>query len=206
MLTDLILVDFVLTNSQWEQVVSFSGLPPEARVYVGRAITLYRCGIPDRPSDTRAKLEELSKDALALCEALKELHDHSLALVVLTLALKPSQRFETAMEQQIARRRLAANTRELQRLAVWLSAAGNHVAKGRSGARARAVLIQLLVTELDLILKRFTGKHFRRSDKISTPGRQYVEAVCKIADPSIKRGSIDAAMRRQIASRGKISR
>ncbi len=205
MLTDLVLKHLVLTDRQWGQVVRFSDLPPEARLYIGRAIALYRCVLPDRPSETRANLKKLSKDALALCDALKGLHHHSLAQVVLTLALEPSQRFETAMEQQIARRRLAANTRELQGLAEWLGAARHRVARGRPGARARAMLIQLLVTELDRILERFTGKNFMRSDKISTPGRQYVEAVCKIADPSIERGSIDAAMKRQIASRGKIS-
>jgi hypothetical protein len=203
MFTDLIPV--VLTDKQWEQVVRFSGLPPEARVDIGRAIALYRCVIPYRPSETRAKLEKLSKDALTLCDALKELHDHGYSRLVLTLALEPSQPFETAGGQQLARRRLAAITRELQGLAEWLRAARDRVARGRPGARGRATLIALLVSELDRILERFTRKHIMRSDKKSTPGRQYVEAVCKIADPTIGRGSIDGAMKRQIALRGKIS-
>jgi hypothetical protein len=205
MITNMVLMPVELSDKQWQQIVRFSRLPPEARVHIGRAIAFYRFAPDFQPSKIHTQLKKLNKQAIGLRDALKTLHDHHHAQVVLTLALKSSQRFETAMQQQAARRRLADITRELQELAEWLGAARDRVIRGSPGARSQAILVQFLVTELDCILKRFTGRNIMRSDKESKPGRLYVQAVCEIADPTIGRGSIDAAMKRQIVSRGKIS-
>jgi len=107
--------------------------------------------------------------------------------------------------QEAEVRHLEVAMSELERLAQLFDVSRDRVAKGKPGARVEALIVQFLVTELDRILIRFTDKKITRSTKRPAT-RQYVEVVCKIADPKIGRGSIDAAMKRQIASRGKIRR
>jgi hypothetical protein len=201
LLTDIISSQVEITDEQWDQIVKVSGLPPEARAHIARAIALYRC-MPDyQPSKIRATLKQLSKDTQALCQSLRQLDDNAHAQVVLTITLGSA-----SPDEQLARQRSASIQRELQVLAEWLNAAGDRVVKGRPGARTRAMLTALIVSELDRILEQFTGTNIARSDKADRPGRQYVQAVCKIADPKIGAGSIDAAMKKRISSRGKLRR
>jgi hypothetical protein len=57
-----------------------------------------------------------------------------------------------------------------------------------------------LVGNLDGIRAQFTGKKITRSYKDSDSVR-YIKYVCKIADPSIERGTIDRAMKHRISHR-----
>lgn len=194
-----------LTDGQWKEIVRASGLPDAARSYIGRAVMSYRLAgraISPTPSETRRALAKLQKQALALHTKLEKLlQDYPLAVVVLSLALGPQQDFPDAMSKRAANVRLSISLSELQSLAKWLGAAQLGIAKGKTGAAAQSKRIQFLVSALDYILERFTGRGFSRTKTL-----QYVKTVCQIADPGIGAGSIGEAMRGQIAARARIAR
>jgi hypothetical protein len=110
------------------------------------------------------------------------------------------------MNERAAKLRAQKALAEIEEISQWLDAAQKRVAKSRPGAREKALQLQFLVTLLDKILMQFVGKGIDRSSKGPTTRREYISAVCRIADPTIRPSSIEEAMKRQIKSRGKISR
>lgn len=195
---------FLLTDKQWKMVVVHSGLPSEARPLVGRAIAMYHIGNHARrqgnPAKTRAELAALGKRTLDLRKSLAKLLDNPRAHVALTLGNNSPQEFAGAMRDKLAHRRIENAMTELDGLGRWLSVALNRVAKGKPGAKEKALLVQLFVAALDYVLQRFTGRAISRSYK-----NNFVQQVCRIADPEIGRGTIDDAIKRLRKSRGGIA-
>lgn len=205
------IVSIQLSEDQWHIIAHHSGLPPEARSYIGRAIAMYRVFEKARHQSgtaaaTRAALKDAHMCALDLHRQITKLSNNPRALVALTLALVPKNEFANAMNKRAASLRAQKAIAEIEGSAHWLGAAQKRVAKSKPGAREKALQLQFFVTVLDKILMQFTGQGIDRSSKGTTTKREYVSAACKIADPTIRPSSIEEAMKRQIKSRGKTSR
>jgi len=149
------------------------------------------------------KLAKLTND---LRNGLADLSNDRRAIVCLTLAIDPPQDFGNAMGDRVANRDLADAIKNLTALAKWLSDAQSRVSKSKPGARAKAILTQLVVFTLDKILLRYCGEGISRSIKRTNKSREYIKAVISIADPSVPVRAIEEAMKRQIKSRGRIPR
>jgi len=200
-----------LSDSQWEKIVRHSNLPDDARLLVGRVVAFYR--VSDKalhssqtPVQTRALLGKLAKLTNDLRNGLADLSNDRRAIVCLTLAIDPPQDFGNAMGDRVANRDLADAIKNLTALAKWLSDAQSRVTKSKPGARAKAILTQLVVFTLDKILLRYCGEGISRSIKRTNKSREYIKAVISIADPSVPVRAIEEAMKRQIKSRGRIPR
>jgi hypothetical protein len=205
------LIPIQLSEDQWHAIVRPSGLPSEARPYIGRAIAMYQVFDTTRrrsqtAAETRAALDDAQRHALSLHRRMTELLNNPRALIALTLALDPPREFTSVMGERTAQIRTTKAIAEIASFAQWFATAQQRVAKSRPGAREKAMQLQLFVTVLDQILMQFTGNAIDRSSKGPTTRREYISAVCRIADPTIRPSSIEEAMKRQIKSRGKISR
>lgn len=201
------MAEYVLEEAEWREVVRYSNLSDEARPFVERAITNYRIAkdMDYHPAKTRASLKQLRKDALALSSEIEKITSDRLVNVVLTSTLNPPQGFADAMGERVARQHLELEIARLRQLAKLFGDAAKKVTGGKPGARTSALLLQFLVLELDRILQQFANKTIIRSSKRLDTTRQYIEAVCKATDEEIGSGSIDAAMKRVITARGRIS-
>lgn len=203
------LVPVSLTDEQWDDVVRSSNLPPEARPLVGRAIAMYRAMEGTRSASgsasTRALLEDLSRHASQLHELMTTVLNNPRAILALTLALYPRQDFGRSMGKKLVDKNIRKKIADIERLANWFSTAVMRVAKGGPGARQRAFQIQMLIIALDKILEQFKKQRINRSGKGTATSRDYITAVCAIADQTIGSSSIEEAMKRLIKTRGKFS-
>lgn len=194
------------TEEQWNNVVSCSGLPPDARTVIGDAIATYRVMERARcqagAAETDTLLADLSNHALKLDDLMTASLTNPLASVVLTRALNINV-FERSRGDQGSQRKLENAIIENEKLVRWFSTARTQIVKGSPGARRRAMSINWLIFVLDKILQQFTKRQIDRSRKGRRTLRDYITAVCAVADPTISAFSIEGAMERLIRSRGR---
>jgi hypothetical protein len=196
-----------LSDAQWSDIARYSGLPPDGRLLIGKAIALFRevekAG-RFTSSQTRRQLRELRKETLGVHAKLVEVMANPHAHFALTVPIaKPGTRPEPRLQAQ---RRLEGHLDNLQRLARWFELAADRVDAMKPGANRKAMNVHWLVGMLDTILKEHTGRKISRSNKRHNTTRDYVSAVLKIADPKIRRGTIGRAMQEQIKLREAIER
>lgn len=197
-----------ITDKQWAHIVACSGLPPEARSLIERAIAQYK--IFDQalqrtapPGTTRKSLAELATKIEALSVELEGVAENPLAIVGLALAIEDGE--GNVARQAEVRNRLKAADTKLRTLSHWLKSASARVAVGRPGAHGAAVKNSLFVKTLNDVLLQFTGKGISRSGKGRPTPRDFVQAVFRVADPGVHETAIEEAMKRVIRGRGEIA-
>ena len=85
----------------------------------------------------------------------------------------------------------------VERLRNWASNAAHSLPSETTGAHKRAKNHRWLVSQLDAILFKYTKRHVTRSYKQSEL-QHYVTVCFNVADPTIRSGSIDEAMKAYI--------
>lgn len=189
---------------RWDEIVRYSGLPPEACDEIAACIKFYRAakqGLRATPGEARDQIGNVAARARELAQDLAELSKAPRAVVCLALGMTPKEEFSSAMDEGRAQKRIKDECDHLQELAGWLDAAGARVARGKTGAHENSVILKMLVLELDRIMLRHTRRGIARSTKRIDTTRDYVITVCKIADPRIGKGAIDEAMKAIIKAR-----
>jgi hypothetical protein len=198
---------YTISDAQWAEIARYSGLPPNARSLIGKAIALFhevdKAG-HFTSAQTRKQLRELRKETLAVHSKLVELMANPRAHFALTVPIaEPGTRPEPRLQAQ---QRLESQLENLQRLARWFGLAEDRVDGMKPGANRKAMNVHWLVGMLDTILKEHTGQKISRSVKRKNTTRDYVSTVLKIADPKIRRGTIGRAMQERIKLREAMAR
>jgi hypothetical protein len=196
-----------ISDAQWDRIRKISGLPPEARSEIGRAIAWYRAGktaFSRTPAATKEKLEQARKTAEKLRLILEKFVDASgLVDMPVHLALAGAR---TGWPGDVASDPLEATPHlllgfqgHLRRTERWFEDGQKQIARGSSGAKLSATLIHGLVSDLDETLKQYAQKTISLSYKDGSI--DYITAVCRLADPDIGGGSIKEAMEKRISDR-----
>ncbi len=195
---------FKLSDGEWEGIATYSDLPAQARPLVEEAVALYRAfETADRctASEIRSELLELHGLAVDLQSRLATVMTNPDAHVALTIAPTLPQ---NGSSNRVLRSRLEAHCgvqsslKTLDALADWLLMASRGVDRMKPGATRKAKNTQWLVARLDAIREEFTARRITRSKKRTDLSRDYIKAVCQIADPAIGTGTIDRAMQLRI--------
>jgi hypothetical protein len=195
-------------DDQWQTIAKLSAISvksTQARREFEDVIAKYRrWEINDRArlssTDLQIGLTALRAGVLELLGRLKNID------IQFALAMTKAPARKSGASRTIKRgldRRLDTVLTELQYLADWLERALSLVPNEKRGRRTENVY--WLVAELDLIRERFTGLMITRSYK-DDASRAFIAGVCRIANPKIGKGTIDAAMKDRIARRGRNSR
>jgi len=132
----------------------------------------------------RLKCEELLNGIIRLAEDLDGYY-------ALTQAGEP-----TTLAACNGHDRLEREKSNLRATAQWLAMARNKVEPRQPGRNSR--IIYHLVANAAAILESHTGRTIKRSYK-TLDEITYITTVCRIADPKINTGTIDAAMKSYIS-------
>jgi hypothetical protein len=195
---------FELPDDEWKRIAQYSNLPAQARPLVEEAIALFRTfDAANRytASEIRTELKELHELAADLHARLSTLvadPDARAALTVESKSPRDPSRNRIRQPRIKAHLRLESSLGVVNALAEWLSLASHRVSPMRPGANRKASNVRWLVARLDAIMKESTERSISRSGKRTNLTRDYIASVCHIADPSIGRGTIDAAMQTRI--------
>jgi hypothetical protein len=200
-----------ISDADWNEIRKHSGLPPQARSEIGSIIAFYTASqraFSRPPNATKKKLEQARKAASELRLILREFVDESFLVDVATHNALASARIgwpaSIAPDQQLQAtpHLLKQRQHDLWLMEQWFADAQNRIAKGSSGAKQKASSIFLLVCDLDETLEQYTGKTISRSNNRNERDCvAYVSAACRIADPTIGRGSIKEAIVKRIKQR-----
>lgn len=195
-----------LTSEQWSAIAG-PNIPAEARPYIARAITLYKKLDDARvasatPGDAQRLLGLGVEQAKNLANTLEKISSNPRAIVGLRLASGEQSRLPPV--QPVSAERLSNAVATLIDLSTWLASGSRKIAGGRAGAHERSVMINLFVSILRDIYFHFTGRDFSRASKGKHTPRDFVRAVFKIADPSVRPAQIEEALKRQVKARGEI--
>jgi len=190
---------FRFTDDQWRQIERLSGLPSKAREDVETRVGLFRhcqAVTATRPSqaELRQELGDLHRDAVRLQKRLEELSPWAKQIFWSPDELMPD--WEDPRLSKTKPPRLKAAISAVTQLVRWFQFATPQ-ARRQPGPNPENV--RDLVNELDEILARYTGRHITRSYK--STAADYVTAICKIADPTLGAGTIEAAMKGCISAR-----
>ena len=180
---------FTFSTEQKEQIARLSGIPlseDDAWAMIEGQITIYRSRKAGRryeasPAQIRHELNLLHKEIGKIFQRLVVLQDRSL------LYADYSFKVERHLLNQV----------DLRFVRLM-----DEIDDGKRGPSTRDIYI--FVSSLDGIRQEFTGKKIKRSAKRDT-SREYVQLVCKIADPEIGKGTIENAIKNRITSRGRIA-
>jgi hypothetical protein len=198
---------FTVSDTQWTDIARYSGLPPDARLLIGKAIALFHEVEKARrytSAQTRKQLRELRKETLTVYTKLSKVMANPHAHFALTVPIaEPGTRPEPRLQAQ---QKLESHLENLQRLATWFGLAEARVDGMKPGANRKSMNVHWLVGILDTILKEHTGRKISRSIKRHNTTQEYVSAVLKIADPKIRRGTVGRAMQEQIKLREAVAR
>ena len=146
-----------------------SDLPDEARPLVEEAIALFRAlESAGRPaaSKVRKELKDLHEIAVKLHSRLAKLITNPAAHAALTIAEgfpKGRSQNRVVETRMTAHLHLASFLATVNGLAEWFSIAGRRVPPNKRGSNRKAQNVRWLVTTLDGIRTRFTGRPLRRS-------------------------------------------
>lgn len=194
---------FALTDDEWIRIADVAGIHPgnpEIRQAFDDVIAHYRrrevndAEIPSA-AITRDQLRELGRHSLELRNSLVRCIENVDACFALDLA-RPFHRGQLQSEND---RPLETLVTELEELANLAASASPYVDATKRGPKAHN--LYLLVAEADAIRERLTGLLLRRSSYSHYPSKDYVQLLCRIADPSVGPGAIDIAMRHRIKHR-----
>ena len=206
---------FRLTDEQWSEVAKLSGIPEgedDARHHIETTIGIFRqfqASDLDRvtPAKIREELEALAVLAQDLDSKLRKLVEERDAYSALTGApslYSPLDRLTDfagtvqSMTGFDGQRRLLQVLDLVLRLPKWLLVAAHRVEADKPGPKAGNVY--WLVGNLDGIREQSTGKKITRSYK-DDGSKKYITYVCRIADPHIRGGTIEGAMKDRIKRR-----
>ena len=219
---------FRLTDEQWGDVAKLSEIPEgehDARHHIETTIGIYRqfqASDLDRvtPAEIRKELEALAVLAQDLDSRLRKLVEERDAYNAMTGAAvySPLDRLTDFAEPHQSdhlpstvqsmtgldgQRGLSQVLDVVLRLPKWLLVAAHRVEADKRGPKAGNVY--WLVGNLDGIREQFTGKKITRSYK-DDHSKEYITYVCRIADPDIRDGTIENAMKHRIKRRDRTRR
>jgi hypothetical protein len=198
-----------MSNEQWNEIATLSGLPEAGRSRIKETINLYRSFKDSSrwpPAEVRDEFKRLRRATGVLLRGLIGLEKNADAHFALTVVEKSNEdgplpfSLWTGTKRHDAYRHLKTVKSDLRLLAKWFLIASKRVKGKKRGPDTENVY--WLVTRLDVIREMLTGKKLVRSTKRTDTSREYIKAVCKIADPSIGDGTIERAMKERIKHRG----
>lgn len=196
---------FNMSDEQWLELRRIDLVQENARSAIEDAIWTYReaSRIRFSPSASRSRLAKAHKSVSTALADIAALSDDRLALFEIA---QGSDLAVAAMPGLTSKRYLSGLTSEMEAANALFMRAIERVKNAKPGARTRAFPIYLLISQLDQILFQHSGKRITRSKKRNDSSRDYIIAVCKLADKNIGSGSIEEGMKRLIHTRGEISR
>jgi hypothetical protein len=202
-----------LTEPQWRKISNLLGIPEsmdEARKSIEIALGMFRQFQAmdlhrERAAEIQTEFHDIAKDTRNLHQRLSNLMSKRVAYIALTggsniaddqvsLSDAGLQRFIQEAEED-----LSHLWDVLLRAPKWFLIAAHRIKGEKRGPKAEN--IRWLVGNLDGIREQFTGKKITRSYKDVSV--EYITYVCKIADPSVGKGTISNAMRDRITKAGK---
>jgi hypothetical protein len=195
-----------LTHAAWREISEKSGLPDEARPKVVEALYLYRAwhgaqGLK-RPADTKRDLRELAKTLERANAQMSAIFSNLRGKVALINSIIKASA-DGALKHEQAQRRVESWISQIDGMLAKTLRAEESIAGGRRGAWEKARVLAMFVRQLDQVLLEFTGSNIDRSNKGRQNARDYITAVCRVADANISPSSIDEAMKAVITGRGR---
>lgn len=188
---------FRFSKAEWKLISKKAGITSRkgaARAAIEGAIGLYRrwevnnASYASESNETRKELLGLQRDLSLLAKRLEEQRKN------------PDTLYELSTVSGIdVRQQLDDIQAGLESLAERIAGALRPQKRG-----PRTANVYWLVAELDKIRERFTGLQISRSYK-DAASKEFIEAACKVANPSIGQGTIDAAMKHRIRMHGRKS-
>jgi|SRR5580692_1236869 hypothetical protein len=188
-----------LTDAAWQKISEKSGLPNEARPKIDEALHLYKSWQQAKrhikpPSVTREDLRTLAKKLDQAAEQLSSVLSNQRAKVTLIDAtIKASA--GAVLKHEEAESSVEGWVSQIEDMRAKILHAEKWIAGGRRGDWEQALALTMFVQKLDQILFEFTGKNIDRSYKGHQTSRDYLTAVCKVADREITASSVEEAMK-----------
>ncbi len=183
----------ILTEKQWAKITRSVKLPIEARADLSECISLYRLFVASdqnrpSPSVVTKELERLEKIAVYLIQELNMMSADARYILMDLLSSHNKREAIIMLESRI---------KAIDHLADEISAATVYSKKNKKRPGTDSAHLDWLMRQIDAILYRYTEANLSRRK----PQLDYAIAVCAVADPKIKNGSIEAAIKRRIKIR-----
>jgi hypothetical protein len=192
-----------LTNAAWREISEKSALPNEARPKIVEALYFYRAwqqASLKTPAGTKRDLRELAKALERAKVQLSEIVSNPRGIVALiNSVIKASA--DGALKHEAAQRDVEGWNNQIDEMRAITLRAEKSITGGRRGAWEQARVLAMFVGQLDKVLFEFKGSNIDRSNKGHQNARDYITAVCTIADANISPSSIDQAMKAVIKGR-----
>jgi hypothetical protein len=195
-----------LSDAEWCQITRLKHLPVKVRKEIDIAIHVYRR--ERKLEQTRKPSWVIRRELEVQLKAALKLHDWFESAkwdphLNLALSQLPGDNFGAVIRSDRRAGRNRANIAQAAQLTVinTIEQARNRIQRSKTGPRVDA--LSDLVFALFSFHLRFTGRGFSRSRK-HEDSQNLVRFVCGLADASIGRGSIDAAMKEIIKKCGRL--
>ena len=183
-----------LSNVEWMRLSAIIPMGPNARSEIDNAIFVYRLanGFEQqklRPAEIRNRLLRIAKAAEDFVELVRSMDEEASWLIA-----HPGT-YSNSNENNIFSELLEL-TSGARLIGDWCRYAADR--GERHDPLPRTFWLDHLVENIDAVLQRAAGVRARRS---KAP-RDFVHAVCTLADPSIGPGSIEGALKKLSKNRG----
>lgn len=196
---------FKMSDEQWLELRRIDFVQENARGAIEDAIWAYReaSRIRFSPSTSRSRFAKAHKSISTALADIAALSNDDLALSVIARDIN----FSAAAAPHLASKKYLSHlASEITAAKKLFAQAIDRIRNAKPGARTIAFPIYVLISQLDQILFQHSGKRITRSKKRNDSSRDYIIAICKLADKNIGLGSIEEGMKRLIQTRGKISK
>jgi len=205
-----------VTDQQWNEIVTLSGLPQEARAAIDDYIGLYR----DLRRDAQGEYPALWKQAVDVMEEeikskekLCALRDDPNFFSALRMGIDGQDKIpETELTVMLLW--LDSILKEKNELMKWLDNAldrlhhvretndaeqSSQAPRHRGKRKPSRDSLMILVRLLSILLHRYTGKKLSRGTKReSEKPSLYVRKICQIANPQLRDGTINQAIKETV--------
>jgi hypothetical protein len=199
-----------LTDEQWQKIVSLIDLPLEARDELDVAIRRYKSSrnkYTPTAAETRTHIKKMQQGCLPLFATLiNDLDNQNLwlwrDLYDATNAAPDEDAYILMITEMIATHNLLDRLVTKGFDSLWSKRGNPYKNLPRKLSDGKVLRLYELVKHLDFVCWHYTKKRVSRSSKRDTEdAKEFVIFIAKISDPEVSDGSIDAAMKKVIASR-----
>jgi hypothetical protein len=185
----------ILSGPEWKKIAEPSGLPPEARDDVERAINWYRIlrGTNENRTKNRDKVDDVSDKLAAALRALQRMQNDQ--DVFWAIVIGDAQRpLLTSPQRQAWQHRLNGLADELERGLEWWRKSRDRLAGVKRGRRNLSDDLYYLIRQLSFITVEYTGQMTSLSKKDRENSKlnhlKFLVLTCKAADKNIKESLI----------------
>lgn len=194
------IMSYNMSDDEWRNLCQIILLPDAARDRIQQAIRRYKrsAGLVFDPAASRSDMAGAQSALKKARKLIEKLRNDRLACFVISRNIEA---FSAPSPGDASKIYLSKFIESLDTITSVLEKSAPQIMGAKPGAHIKSILVSMLVSELNTAMIDHLGRPITRSGKKTDRSKQYVEAVCKLADAKIRPYSIDEAMKRVIRTR-----